>query len=105
MRAWLYATARNAAIDMLRRRKNLSFGDMPEDSPVPMDMDAADRYALREALEQLNGLQRSLVRMRYWEGYNAAEIASALNMTAANVRYHLMTAMRRLRREMKEDSQ
>lgn len=103
LRSWLYATARNAAIDMLRKRKRLQYEvDFDLLPGVPYG-DPTDREALRQAMLALNDLHRNIVRMRYVEGYNASEIALALGMTAVNVRYHLMNAMKLLRNEMKEE--
>lgn len=103
LRAWLYATARNYVIDQFRRRKRLAYGELSDQEPSAQGLDAADREAIRAALLTLSEVQQNLVGMRYGQGYNSAEIARNMNMTAVNVRYHLMTAMRRLRRELEED--
>lgn len=102
LRAWLYATARNAAIDMLRRRKRLQYDFDFDMLPTAQGTDVEGRDALREQLRTLDEKQRELVSLRYVQGYNATEIAAALNMTASNVRYHLMTALHQLRRQMQD---
>ena len=103
LRAWLYATARNAATDMLRRRKRLAYDVDLDRMPGAQGIDLDDRQALLAAMRTLDDTRRSLVRMRHIEGYNASEIAALLGMTAVNVRYHLMNAMKQLRTELEEE--
>lgn len=103
VRAWLYATGRNAAIDMLRKRKRLQYDFDFDLLPGAQGGDVADAQTLRQAMLALSDVQRELVRMRHIQGYNAAEIAVAMGMTAVNVRYHLMTAMKKMRTELEEE--
>jgi RNA polymerase sigma-70 factor (sigma-E family) len=57
----------------------------------------ADRDALVRALAALAPKQRAVLVMRYWEDVSDAEIAAALNCSAATVRSQASRALARLR--------
>jgi len=53
--------------------------------------------AVAEALDKLRPRDRTLLVMRYAEGYSAAEMGELLNQPAGTVRSHLFRARQRLR--------
>jgi len=90
----------NAAIDWrrVRRRRaeqslDLAAGLAARDRTAQV----ADRDALVRALAALAPKQRAVLVMRYWEGVPDAEIAAALNCSAATVRSQASRALARLR--------
>lgn len=105
LKAWLYATARNALIDMLRKQKRLSFGDDLSHLPESAPLDAATRLDLEAALETLSDMQRQLIHLRYYEGYNSSQIAALTSMNASTIRYHLSAAITKLKHILKEEAQ
>ncbi|MCL2832468.1 MAG: sigma-70 family RNA polymerase sigma factor [Treponema sp.] len=100
MKAWLYAAARNAIIDIKRRQIRFMSMTGPYDSyefADPRPDDPAGRAAIDLLLEKLPDALRVPVELKYYSGMNAAEIGEAMNLPAATVRTRLRTAMLRLR--------
>ena len=101
LKAWLQVTARNAAIDMLRKRRRLAYDIDLQTFAAPYDN--LDPLIFESYIANLSPTQQSIVRMRYLSGYTSAAIAQALGLTASNVRYHLMQAIHALRQQFKEE--
>ena len=89
MKAWLYAAARNAVVDIKRKETRLlpiigkntdfQFAD-------PRQHDLAGRVAVELLLEKLPESLALPVELKYYEGMNATEIGEAMNLPAATVR-------------------
>ncbi|MHC4960292.1 MAG: RNA polymerase sigma factor [Planctomycetota bacterium] len=116
--SWIYAIARNACIDHLRRRIRDPLAGIAPGAPVaPPDLDGMpDRSspdpvanvekkdlvaAVRRELEKLPDHRRAAVEMKILEGLTYREIAEALGAPLATVafwvRESLDTVARRLR--------
>jgi RNA polymerase sigma factor (sigma-70 family) len=94
LRAWLARVARNAAIDVARRRRSRSFADceIPEDGGFATDRVIAS-HGLRVELESvISGIkelpesQRTALLMRELAGHSYAEIAALLDTDEQAVR-------------------
>jgi RNA polymerase sigma-70 factor (ECF subfamily) len=99
MKAWLYAAARNAIVDIKRREVRLSrfAGDGDPEISDPREDDFAGRLVVESLLEKLPDSLRIPVELKYYEAMNATEIGEAMNLPAATIRTRLRTAMLRLR--------
>lgn len=101
-RAWLYKAARNIFIDKARRAAaesaKLSALDAEEafDDPAFAEAEAAALLLLLP--EEL----RTLFRMRYIEGYNAAELGEMFDMNPSTLRSKLSAAKKILRKELSQ---
>ena len=93
-RAWLFAIARNAALDELRRsRRQAALQSEPEADLPGLDDEAETalrREALRQAMRSLSSRERELVALKFFAGLSTAEIASVLAVgeRAAAMRVH-----------------
>jgi RNA polymerase sigma-70 factor, ECF subfamily len=94
-RAWLFAIARNAALDELRRRKrSATLLSDPEDHALDPPDDAAEtaarRATVRAALQQLPPRERELIALKFHAGLSNAEIAKVIGASesAAGTRLH-----------------
>jgi RNA polymerase sigma factor (sigma-70 family) len=103
-RAWLFAIARNAALDELRRRgrqpqRGLE-GEVPRDE-VPGDaLEQVERRAtVRDALSALPPRERELVLLKFHGQLSNSELARALGISASNAGTRLHRALARLREE------
>jgi len=103
MKAWLYATARNAVID-IKRRENRFSSLSTENGEVefadPRQFDPAGNVALYDLLGELPDPLRLTVTLKYFEDMNATEIGEAMKIPAATVRTRLRTAIRYLRKKL-----
>ncbi len=100
-RMWLFAIARNAALDELRRRSRTAAltTDLPDDAPGLED-DADDvvrRAAVRAALAGLEPRERELIALKFHGGLTNAELARALKLSESNAGTRVHRAVTKLR--------
>src|SRR5215213_5465447 len=82
LRAWVHRTARNLAVDHLRRRSVrdwVPFSDETVGSTPDPDPDAA--IAAREVLDRLTPHERLLLLLRFEGGLSLAEIGTLLDIS------------------------
>lgn len=111
LRAWLYAVARNAAIDASqdRRRRRAAgldcvaddLGDRPERGPVSSAVGNELRETLLRAVEALPALYREPFVLRHLEDWSYAEIGELLGLSVETVETRLVRARRLLRETLK----
>ena len=101
LRAWLYRTGTNLALDELRRRRRR------EHVPLPLDLAARDDGpadpVLRAAIDALTPHQRLVLLLRFQAGLSLRELADVLDLTeeaarkrVARARAAFLAAHRRL---------
>jgi RNA polymerase sigma-70 factor (ECF subfamily) len=103
-RAWLFAIARNAALDELRRRRR-----RPEEIVVADDLPAADqpgdgpleellrRETVHDALSRLDPREREIVLLKFHGQLSNGELARVLGISESNAGTRLHRALARLR--------
>lgn len=103
---WLFQIARNATLDVLRRRQRIEFVSLDESSPDGNAIDPCDGARLPEdqladrqrigllerALRALPIEQREILLLREQEGMSYAEIAATLGIEAGTVKSRLARA-------------
>jgi putative glutamine amidotransferase len=82
LRAWLYRTARNLAVDHLRRGRVRDLVPLADEvaGPAP-EADPDARIAAREALDRLTPHERLLLLLRFEGGLSLAEIGRLLDVS------------------------
>jgi RNA polymerase sigma factor (sigma-70 family) len=101
-RAWLFAIARNAALDELRRRRRLAelarepAGETSSEIEESVEV-SLRRAALREAMAELSGRERELVALKFFAGLSNAEIAAVLGISESNAGTRLHRVVAKLR--------
>lgn len=105
-RAWLFAIARNAALDELRRRRRhaaLAADPAEEEVEPAAHADVAlRRAALRSALASLSPRERELVALKFFAGLSNAEIGAVLGVSESNAGTRLHRTIQKLRRTLDE---
>jgi RNA polymerase sigma-70 factor, ECF subfamily len=102
-RSWLFAIARNAALDELRRRKRVASlvvdpASADESAPDDGAEVALRRTALRTALEQLSSREREIVALKFHGGLSNGEIGRVLGVSESNAGTFLYRTMEKLRK-------
>ena len=107
-RAWLFAIARNAALDELRRRRRSD--RLPRDpaGPAAGPDEQADRAlrraAVRAALAELPARERELIALKFHAGLGNAELAAVLGVSVSAAGTRLHRALTKLREILDDQS-
>jgi len=114
-RAWLFAIARNAALDELRRRRRQPQCELEEHRPGDRGsardsgggwqaaLEQVERRAIvRDALSALPLRERELVLLKFHGQLSNAELARALDISESNAGTSLHRALTRLRQQLLE---
>lgn len=99
--AWLFAIARNAAIDAARARVPLVIGeapDVPDHGPLPEAMAIAEMEAfeVHVAVDSLPPRERDVIELAYYSGLSQSEISERLSLPLGTVKTRTRTALGRL---------
>jgi RNA polymerase sigma-70 factor, ECF subfamily len=101
-RSWVFAIARNAALDELRRRRRTGalLHDIADDS---VELDGLDpeiaerRLVVREGLASLDPRDREVILLKFVGRLSNAELARVLHCSESNAGTRLHRAIERLR--------
>ena len=99
-RAWLYKAARNLFLDTVRRSALLQRKQGLLLDEEERDEDGFSRAETELLLLRLPPEYRTIFRLRYLEGYSAAELGEMFDLPAATVRTRLLRARQLLKKEM-----
>ena len=107
VRAWLFTTARNLAIDAWRRRSvrvtEVVTDQLPE---PPAEVNEADRaveaWTIAEALNQLSPSHRDVLVECFYQGRSVAEAAVRLGVPQGTIKSRTHYALRALRVALEE---
>jgi RNA polymerase sigma factor (sigma-70 family) len=110
-RAWLFAIARNAALDELRRRRrqpqsglHAQAGEDPASAEDAVER-VERRAVIRGALAALPLREREVVLLKFHGQLSNSELARVLGISESNAGTRLHRALSRLRRECLEPGQ
>ncbi len=107
VRAWLFTTARNVAIDAWRRR-SVRVGEVVTDMvpDPPPSADEADRaveaWTVAEALSRLSAQHREVLVQCFYRGRSVAEAAAVLGIPPGTVKSRTHYGLRSLRMILNE---
>jgi RNA polymerase sigma-70 factor, ECF subfamily len=107
VRAWLFTTARNLAIDAWRRRSSRVgevITDAPPETPVVMDETerAVETWLVAEALSRLSRPHREVLVECFYQGRSVAEAATELGVPPGTVKSRTHYALRSLKLVLEE---
>jgi RNA polymerase sigma-70 factor (ECF subfamily) len=106
VRAWLFTTARNLAIDSWRRR-SVRVGEVVTDAlPEALTDDETDRtveaWLIAEALGRLSPVHREVLVECFYRGRSVAEASARLGVPPGTVKSRTHYALRSLRLVLEE---
>jgi RNA polymerase sigma-70 factor (ECF subfamily) len=98
---WLFAIARNAAVDALRSRApagDSEVPDLPDDAPGPDGLAAAadDAFRVHAAVDGLPDHEREVIELAYFSGLSQSEVAARLGLPLGTVKTRSHRALARL---------
>jgi RNA polymerase sigma-70 factor (ECF subfamily) len=106
--AWLHRlVVRSCVREAMRRRRFVAnLHVLPVDLPASADelLSVADRDQLERGFRRLDPQQRALLVLRYFAGFEPAEIAAILGIPAGTVRSRLHHAHRAMRAALDADA-
>lgn len=104
---WLYAVARNAIVDGLRRTPEPA-AEAPdaatgEAGPAEQAEAAWLAWRVHRALEALPDAERAVLELAYYGGLSQSEVAEFLQLPLGTVKTRTRTALQRLATELEEE--
>jgi RNA polymerase sigma-70 factor (ECF subfamily) len=103
-RAWLFTAARNALLNLVKRRKIIVFEDGHTIEAFVESNDFELRDLINKALDKLPEIQKSIILLRDLEGYNYKEIGEILNLTEAQVKVYLFRGRQKVKNQLRDIS-
>ena len=102
-KAWLYAAARNAAVDIKRKEKRLvAIAQYDEPDYDANQFNPVDKLTVQELMQQLPPELSIPIHMKYYQGYNSTEIGNTMGLPPATVRTRIKKALAIMREKMIE---
>ncbi len=101
-RPWLYAIARNCLTDFWRKKRPVPLEegiDIEDDVPPPEEA-LDNKLQARKVVQAVNALPRdmkSVVTLRFLQGYSVRDTAQALGLSEVNVRVVQYRALKKLK--------
>jgi RNA polymerase sigma-70 factor (ECF subfamily) len=113
-RFYLFTTAKNLALDELRRQRTRRHYAATQECPSPApnpDSDPAQNVIAQETAARMNNAihdlppdLRTVLSLRMMADKNSAEIGALLNLPAGTVRYRLSEARRRIAKFLENEN-
>jgi RNA polymerase sigma-70 factor (ECF subfamily) len=105
---WMFAIARNAAIDASRARVPLVVGelpDRPDPAPLPDAQTISDMEAFRVhvAVDSLPDREREVIELAYFSGLAQSEIAEQLELPLGTVKTRTRSGLQRMAPMLREE--
>jgi RNA polymerase sigma-70 factor (ECF subfamily) len=92
-KSYLFTTAYHCMIDMIRKDKRVELNDEMHRRSEVREMNPPDlQEILHQALDQLPEIQKNVVLLRDYEGYNYEEIGEICNLNPSQVKVYIYRA-------------
>jgi len=98
VKSYLFTTAYNTLIDATRKHKYMDDVEVIDKHFSTGDIKNLDlQTILHNALDQLPDIQRSVILLRDYEGYDYAEIGKITNLKESQVKVYIFRARKKLK--------
>lgn len=101
VKSYLFTTAYHAIVDWVKKEKRSGDIETAGQGPAHVDSEVDLQEVLTEALNRLPEVQKTVVLLRDYEGYNYTEIAEIANLTEAQVKVYIFRARTALKAYVK----
>lgn len=103
VKSYLFTTAYHAIVDWVKKEgRNGDFEKVQNTSSTEFSISIDLQEVLTEALEKLPEIQRSVVLLRDYEGYNYAEIAEITGLNESQVKVYIFRARQTMKDYIKK---
>jgi len=109
-RAWFYKVTRNIALDFIRKKANIDYGevpDTPDDSwdvnPEVSLLNAEKKNTLENSISKLPEPYKSVLILKEYDDLTYAEIASIIGVSIDNVKVLLFRGRQKLKNLYRRD--
>lgn len=97
VKSYLFTTAYHAIVDWIKKEKrNADFDSKQFDEPMQSNAPFDLQEVLNNALEKLPSIQKTVVLLRDYEGYNYEEIAGITDLSESQVKVYIFRARKAL---------
>ena len=101
VKSYLFTTAYHAIVDWVKKEKRSGDIETAGTEATHVDAEVDLQEVLTEALNRLPEVQKTVVLLRDYEGYNYSEIAEIANLTEAQVKVYIFRARKALKAYVK----
>ena len=101
VKSYLFTTAYHVIVDWVKKEKRSGDIEQTEEIGESQSMSFEVQEVLTEALEKLPEIQKSVVLLRDYEGYNYAEIAAITKLSESQVKVYIFRARKTLKEYIK----
>jgi len=98
VKSYLFTSAHNRVIDVMRKSKRVQTMEAIVEPPSVRQESHDLNEVLHEALNTLSEIQKSVILLRDYEGYNYEEIADMTNLSLAQVKVYIFRGRQKLKR-------
>ena len=101
VKSYLFTTAYHAIVDWVKKEGRSGDIEHTEEQGADPSLNFSLKEVLDEALEKLPEIQRSVVLLRDYEGYNYGEIAEITGLSESQVKVYIFRARKALKTYIK----
>lgn len=102
VKSYLFTTAYHAIVDWVKKEgRNGDFEKVEHTASTEFSISFDLQKILNEALDRLPEIQKTVVLLRDYEGYNYAEIAEITNLNESQVKVYIFRARQTLKEYIK----
>lgn len=101
VKSYIFTTAYHAIVDWVKKEGRSGDIEHASEPGAQAEVDFDVQEVLNEALEKLPEIQKTVVLLRDYEGYNYAEIAEITKLSEAQVKVYIFRARKALQEYVK----
>jgi len=101
VKSYLFTTAYHAIVDWAKQEKRSGDIEQTQEGSTNQTMQFDMKEVLDEALSKLSKIQKTVVLLRDYEGYNYAEIAKITELSESQVKVYIFRARKALKEYIK----
>ena len=97
VKSYLFTTVHNKMIDLFRKNSKYSSVEVHENAAVSQSISPDLQEVLHSALNTLPEIQKSVILLRDYEGYDYNEIAEFTDLSLSQVKVYIFRARKKLK--------